>query len=73
MSQNEKGRIVEVQSLDGKTVMSCAKCYSMAVYPGKVIVESCPECGSTDPLLTRFRHWKNNEPDYSVNLLKKRA
>ena len=28
---------------------------------------------NTNPALTRMRHWVNNKPDYSENLLEKRA
>ncbi len=71
MSKN--GRIIKQISPIGDTRMSCANCYSIAKWSGKVIVECCPICGSTNPALTRMRHWVNNKPDYSENLLEKRA
>lgn len=73
MKNQSKGRVIQLLSPIGLTRMSCANCYSFAEWYGKVIVESCPVCGSANPDLTRMRHWVNGNPDYSENLLKKRA
>jgi len=54
-----------------ETVMSCANCYTIGRWSGKVkTIKCCPNCKSKDKDLTRVRLWINGKPDYSKNLLK---
>ena len=52
------------------TNLTCAACWCIVQYDGKVYPESCPNCGSTNKSLTKARYWTNGVPDYSVNLMK---
>ena len=51
------------------TAITCAKCFFVARIDGHATLLCCPKCGSTNPALTRVRHWTNGIPDYSVNWL----
>lgn len=61
---------LHISNTSNNTIVSCAKCYSITNLPGKVKVDCCPSCGSTNKDLTRARYWFNGQPDFSVNLMR---
>ena len=65
-------KFVENKFINDATNMTCANCISVSSWKGKVEPEKCPNCGCDDENLVRVRYWTNGEPDYSVNLLKKK-
>ena len=58
--------------MNNKTVLTCANDFTIAVYDGKVRdIKNCPKCGCNNPDFVRIRYWRNGNPDYRKNLLKR--